>query len=74
MLVENLRLSDGELRRAAVEIGSTAVVSVSDQLENLDQAREVLDLYMCALLEDRTNQIISNARASVREGDSDHVH
>ena len=54
--------SDEELRRAAVDIGSAAVVAISRQLSDLDETREVLHLYMCALLDDRTAQIIGNAR------------
>ena len=69
LLAEEPQLSDGDLRRAAVEIGSAAVVSLSDQIQNLEQAREVLDIYMCALLDDRANRIISNARVGAVETD-----
>ena len=61
------RDNPGDLRRAAVDIGSSAVIAISNQISNLDQTREVLDLYMCALLEDRTNQIITNARVGAAE-------
>ena len=65
LLAEQPELSDGALRRAAVDIGSSAVIAISNQILSLEQAREVLHLYMCSLLEDRVAQIMSNTLASV---------
>ncbi len=74
LLAEQPQLSDGDLRRAAVDIGSSAVIAISNQISNLGQAREVLHLYMCSLLEDRVVQIMSNARANVATENGGRVH